>query len=314
MQAGGTAPADTPTCATAVNNLASPPSGWSTTTITVVTLAGGNNARPQGCYIKPGSTSSAWFNSDQSGIWSEGSASADRQLVCDVPTSAPTSAPTTNAPTNAPTTNAPTNAPTTNGPTNVPTNAPTNAPANASTNANAPMNAPTSAPTNANPNASAPTPTPVVVTVTVTNVDYNLLSADTVLMTHFKNAIKDAIAAAHGGILPSHITVVVSAGSVVAAATITPPVGVDSTSVYANVSASAAQTTIGNTVISALNGVNGFSAVTTGNLSISISASLLTPAPTAARTALASSAKAALSLNVLAPLLATIARLALSRG
>jgi len=59
------------------------------------------------------------------------------------------------------------------------------------------------------------------------NLDYNQLTANPALLTTFQEAMKKAIASAAGpGILPEHVELALSAGSVVVLATIKPPRGV----------------------------------------------------------------------------------------
>merc|ERR1712216_521017 len=82
---------------------------------------------------------------------------------------------------------------------------------------------------------SAPAQTAVKVTMTVKGIKYDELNQNATLLESFKTNVKQALAAEAGAdILPEHITLTLSNGSVIVEATITPPAGVAAADVQAS--------------------------------------------------------------------------------
>jgi len=94
-----------------------------------------------------------------------------------------------------------------------------------------------------------PEPQAVTSILKLKNVDYAELSSDPAMLSSFKDAMKMTIASAAGpGILPEHVELTLSAGSVVVKATITPPSEVPVAIVATNLKASPLQKSAAATV------------------------------------------------------------------
>lgn len=107
----------------------------------------------------------------------------------------------------------------------------------------------------------------VSLAMTVQRVDYAMLVARPVLLAAFKAAVKQAVAAEAGsGVLADHVDLVLSAGSVLVQATVTPPGSVPVNVVLSRLSAS---TAVAFAVATRLAKLEGISAVATGVISVS---------------------------------------------
>lgn len=104
--------------------------------------------------------------------------------------------------------------------------------------------------------------------MTVENVNYNVLIADKIILSNFTAALKQGIADAAGdAILPQHVAVKLSAGSVRVESTITPDAG---SQVTANSLSSSINTaTVSQRVVANINAVPGISSVTSGDIAVS---------------------------------------------
>eukprot|EP00929_Paragymnodinium_shiwhaense_P002454 TRINITY_DN10270_c0_g5_i1.p1 TRINITY_DN10270_c0_g5~~TRINITY_DN10270_c0_g5_i1.p1 ORF type:complete len:1155 (+),score=175.60 TRINITY_DN10270_c0_g5_i1:43-3507(+) len=152
----------------------------------------------------------------------------------------------------------------------------------------APTATPTAAPTNAPPGPAPPAAEEekVKVALTVANVDYNSLAADETLLTNFKEAIKEVVAAAIPGVAASDVEVVVSAGSVNVEAKVRPPANSNITSVEDSL-ATAAVGTLADDLVSAVAAVPGIDKASNGQIAVqglTVQVTSETPSPTSAPT------------------------------
>lgn len=104
--------------------------------------------------------------------------------------------------------------------------------------------------------------------MTVEHVNYNALVADESMLSNFTAALKQGIADAAGdAILPQHVAVELSAGSVRVKSTITPDVGSQVTA--SSLSSSLSTATLSQRVVARVNAVPGVGTVTSGAIAVS---------------------------------------------
>mmetsp|Transcript_78880 Transcript_78880/g.218208 ORF Transcript_78880/g.218208 Transcript_78880/m.218208 type:complete len:993 (-) Transcript_78880:226-3204(-) len=138
-------------------------------------------------------------------------------------------------------------------------------------------------PTPAPPTPAKPTPSPtpgpflaptpaaaaaetVTGSMKVENVSYTGLVADAALRTKFEDAIKSTVAAEAGaGILPEHVSVELSAGSVVVDYTVTPPAGVAASGVVSKLSSAP----LAKKTVEAVSAVPQIASVSEGTIAVS---------------------------------------------
>jgi len=102
----------------------------------------------------------------------------------------------------------------------------------------------------------------------VENVDYAKLQQSPTLLNAFTTSVTKAIADAAGpNIKEEHVSVKLSAGSVVVEATITPPAGVDVSTVESALTSKS--TALAETVTNSVKALPGIDAVSTGPISVS---------------------------------------------
>lgn len=110
----------------------------------------------------------------------------------------------------------------------------------------------------------------VKVTMTIANVNYQQLIADDTLKSAFESSIKQAVlTSTPSGITEEHIRVQLSAGSVKADVTITPPASVSVASLETTMQSSSTQGALSQKVVEKVSQVAGISAVSTGTIGVS---------------------------------------------
>jgi len=116
--------------------------------------------------------------------------------------------------------------------------------------------------------SSEPKPESVVYSMTVKNVEYSKLKQNSALLAKFSTAVKQGVAEAAGpDVQEEHVSLKLSAGSVVVEASITLPPQVKAATLKASLAKSPG--TMAKSVTKSVTAVAGISAVTSGTVSVS---------------------------------------------